>query len=922
MGNSNTRFFWPAAIVGLAASLGLLVVASCENLPPVDENVCGNRVVEQGEDCDGNPADAGPEPDEFCNACRYVCNVVDKPSVVCPEGYGCGIDGTCRHAGGLSVPALSIGGGGVQHMLSGDFDGDSRQDAVAIGETSLDILFFGTNGLIDESITLPNNGTLPGVGDIDGDGHSDIVLILDDALGVLSGQDNRTLVPENYFSGDLQQGTMRLVPLGQIDDETTMLAFLAKDGQTRVQTVVVQKNLTPTSKQIPGGNFTGALVGAVAVSTNTSGPEAKCPVIAFGLAGATSKVYVLSCGDSGTFTDAPKITEITLAPGVSPWAGAFFADADADGDDDLVFGIQKDKGAFLQLHVHRNDGNGMFVDPMDPPGGPLSPLDVVKENCVKDTRFLAGPPLAVGDIDGDGSLDVVDARGVLYNPYAAIGLARQCKETSDASWTHAVIGDFNGNSFPDVMAARQAEALLDVWSRVQGGELNTFTLSVEEPISELVRGDFDGDSVDDAVVRLSPPPMSTMPGAPANLPPGELVVLFGRPLAIPESPLSLGIFPDFQHIAVGRMTGKNAVGGSDLLDDIVVLSSEMDDMPDMPDMPDMQVPVEHFTVVEGNVGRRLLAPLSIQGLSVGAKAGSTPVAAMGAPTQIAVSRFAADRCPVNLPQGEIAGGPRSTLVAQTGSEVWIAGCEETGSSLRILDGLNTGDGSLLIAPVNHDDEQDALALFMRASNGGRGLWVADYDANTRAFDPLPMYIPGVKGDLDLVLPNPKPLGVPALSVDVDGNGRRDVVLLANTASRKRGAVAIFWNDGTSPATLTETNVTVVELSNPYFDNPDPNRPNDNDPEAPQGIADIALLNTDQDTAKELAILTGEGLYLLNLVVDNGVRTFPLATNVVPFESVRNGHALLAIDANSDGVDDLLVAEVKRLRLFLGKEFAR
>ncbi|HVK69126.1 MAG TPA: VCBS repeat-containing protein [Polyangium sp.] len=921
-----------------------MAVASCEPLDNVDKNVCGNRAFEPdtGEDCDGNPepdpvdaGDAGDAGDTGAklktrcgSACRYVCNLADDPTVACPAQFGCGIDGTCRKPGGLSAPPLSISGGGVRRLLSGDFDGDGRQDAVALGDSSLDILFFETNGLIDQSLNVPNDRRLPGIGDIDGDGTSDLILNLGDALGVLSGQDNRTLLPRSYPSGDVDLGTVRLLPLGRLGIENTLLAFITNAGQTTLEVRVIRENdeadSTPPPKMV-GSPFSGTLAGDVAFAPAKTPTE--CPLIAFALAAPTPAMYVLTCQAPEKLAEEPTFIPISLPAGASLWTGVFFADADGDGDDDLLVGLED---STENLHLYRNEGNGTFLAPMPAPTY-LQPVSVFDpESCLG--RTLGGPPLAVGDFDGNGALDVVDARGVLYNPFQPIPddtYTRDCmKIPAGVKWGRAVFGDFNGDKRPDLLAAREKQTLLDVWSRLEGGELKTFTIPVEEIVGEFAVGDFDGDSVDDAVLRLAPP---AAPNGQMSSGPSELLMLFGRPLAVPEAPLSLGVFEGLEHIAAGRVKGKNAVGAPDLLDDLVVLSAGTSNMPGMPGMP---LPTKHFTIVEGNVGRRLLAPLTIKGTSVQEMGVPGIVDAEEGPTQIVVSRFGVEECKAPTPPDETEETVTpSTIVARTGDEVWIAGCRPDGSSLRILGGFKTVDDSMLIAPLNYhedyDAEHDALALFMHASDESLGLWVNDYRAGQ--FDKLPNPIPAV--ELDLVLPDPEPFDVPSIVVDVDGNGQRDVVVLVQKRVAQqsgnpitvRSAVAIFWNDGSGADPVNAKKMTLAaDLSDDYF-GPDMATSNE-DTEGLRGIIDIALLNINKTADKELAVLTRGGLYVFSF--DAKTRTFIVPERLpgqlppAPFSRVLGGQALLAIDANSDGVDDLLVAEGQKLLLFLGKEIAR
>jgi hypothetical protein len=61
----------------------LAAAAACADLPPLQARVCGNGVVEAGEDCDGGAS---------CGSCRLRCDADGD----CPEGRTCEIDaGLC-----------------------------------------------------------------------------------------------------------------------------------------------------------------------------------------------------------------------------------------------------------------------------------------------------------------------------------------------------------------------------------------------------------------------------------------------------------------------------------------------------------------------------------------------------------------------------------------------------------------------------------------------------------------------------------------------------------------------------------------------------------------------------------------------------------------------------------------------------------
>src|SRR5690606_35621628 len=82
-----------------ALALLALVVSTlgCSNLPQIEANECGNRVVEPGEDCDYFVEHSGTKclpPGE--NGCHYTCAVdQDGRGPSCPPGMGCDREGVC-----------------------------------------------------------------------------------------------------------------------------------------------------------------------------------------------------------------------------------------------------------------------------------------------------------------------------------------------------------------------------------------------------------------------------------------------------------------------------------------------------------------------------------------------------------------------------------------------------------------------------------------------------------------------------------------------------------------------------------------------------------------------------------------------------------------------------------------------------------
>jgi hypothetical protein len=97
----------------LAAVLGL---AGCSDVQHVVLGACGNRIVEDGEDCDGASG---------CNnSCRFSC----REPRDCPTGWGCDVAaGICRVSRG-TFRAVSLAAERYSSLLVADFDQDGRDD--------------------------------------------------------------------------------------------------------------------------------------------------------------------------------------------------------------------------------------------------------------------------------------------------------------------------------------------------------------------------------------------------------------------------------------------------------------------------------------------------------------------------------------------------------------------------------------------------------------------------------------------------------------------------------------------------------------------------------------------------------------------------------------------------------------------------
>ena len=333
------------------------------------------------------------------------------------------------------------------------------------------------------------------VADVDGDGLADLVL----AGGLADGTPSTTLYLGDGRGGFAEASAQSFVgvingdiALGDVDGDGDVDVLLTGELGGGGWTTRFYRNDLGGFTEVPNALFPAGSDGAVAFSDVDADGDLDAVIASFVPGGDNGAGLFLNDG-RGTFTTTGTTTfaepfQATIA----------FADLDGDRDADLVIGGSDfpEAGA-----VYRNDGGGRFV--------------TFPSIAFRGISFGA---LAVGDVDGDGSVDAVlsGREGSSDTPLAGLYL-NDGAGIFEAAATSPFRGVFLGGiALTDVDGDRDLDAILTGDTRV--GDRNEpatvlylndgaggFAEAATQPLaqvylSEILAADLDGDGDDDLVL--------------------------------------------------------------------------------------------------------------------------------------------------------------------------------------------------------------------------------------------------------------------------------------------------------------------------------------------------------------------------------------------------------------------------------------
>lgn len=896
-------------VVALHAAL----LVACTEVPGFEPGVCGNRIVDLGEDCDGysgmGEGTACGDP-ATSNACFFVCDVVgaggaDGTARVCPEGWGCGQDGRCRQPSGqFDADSNASFRFPAESLAIGDLDGDGFPDIVGTQGSQLSVRFGSESGVFSSEVDVPvpQPAGLLTFGLFNGDALLDIILPISGGLVPLLGREDRKLETVAYSSLDLRTarfGVRALVLETFPGDQNNEILGIVNVGMRFFD------NPTDAYVRDPlGDKPLDLLVDELAVGDVDGDGSTE-----FALAFAGERTVHL-CRGNFSGNDERTMQPIcfaSLATGAEVQRGGTrLVDVDGDDDLDLLAAVSSDAGgaggAAVAVEIARNRGDGSFDGFV--PAGTLADRQVVPgssnlcERIEIDTRADAWP-LAAADFNKDGRADYVFASSIAIARFAdeSALLPSALVETAclfGSRWKAAVITDINGDDWLDVAVDFEANDGIDIYLNAgeqAGGEVfNVFHVSTDSPPLALRSGDFDGDRVRDIAFY-------ERVGAPsADAPLDRVSVIFGSKSGSPSAPVAMGTFYSIE-VFEPLLSPFVELNGRDFIDDLVVVSLPPGSEP----LPSEDVtPVG--TILQGDSSRRMLSPIFLVDGDGNADRFLSSLLGNFASDASGIVRDIAVIAEREFLMPDPDGG--STPVSQKQSRLWLLqGTDGSG-------GLGVPRVSAELPPTTEyfdytcalwitgnidperDDLDEVIGIDGNASCASERvpsrMVVSKFPASS-GDAPLEEIVPVALSE-DLAFASSLTLR------DLDGDGAPDILVLFSGRGADqsqppgRAALEVLWNSGGgfSPGSATRFEA-----------------------DAGERMLDVAPLQMAGDAVPELAVLTDDRVFVLALDADS--RTYGVVEDslmqVAPAAARAGNGPMRASDVNGDGLDDVVVRTI-------------
>lgn len=533
--------------LGLLALLAAL--GSCRALPEIAANTCGNHAIEAGEDCDGF-ARFGAEcrPPGAVGECHLDCSAGDEGSPQCPEGFGCDLDGVCRRPSGEYDDRRSPIPGSAVELLSGDFDGDGRDDLIArgmpgyLGFSSFSIHYFDQRGALEDSWTTTQLFGASAVTSLSAEepARSDLLFSVG-AFGAMLGEANRTLTPLAYPAYYLEGARVVVLPIWDRGaTESSPLLVIRELGTTlelEHPTTGHSAERLVTMGSIDG--TLGALAGKPATGPLFEPKQSTCDALGLAFTDQDSVSLYELCqiadGDLNWLEDA-RVTQLPFEPALTEKgervvveSGPIFADLDGDGHLDVL--VMTNDGPHAAL------GNGEEFASLEP----FRAYPEQNQQADVGENGFDISPIAAGDLTGDGIADLVDPEW-LYVSIVEDGAIRYRKlqKSPGEPWEQGLVADLNADGKLDAITVTKRTPGIKFFMGTGSTRVNAFTIPTPYPAEHLTVGDIDGDGISDlAFAMLGRGPSGD----------DQISVAYGAPAGVPEDPVPVAHASNVSHVS-------------------------------------------------------------------------------------------------------------------------------------------------------------------------------------------------------------------------------------------------------------------------------------------------------------------------------------------------------------------------------------
>ena len=531
-------------------ALFALALTACTSFDSVSRGVCGNGLIEPGEDCDSSAAS--------CVRCAVTCST----AMDCPTAdYSCGVDGLCYAPGGALGQPVPAGTFQVNDYVITDVDHDGTGDVLGSSRTSLVVRHGDPTGRLAQvdSLVTPAQTGPAAVGDLDGDGSRDLTITTADGMVAYSSPYG-TLSPLAVQSTAVSDAAgmpidfRMLIPIRNliigafVADPNGRLFFAAVEFQGNTTTTdapcLLRNGVTNASTFSPANVDVYAMSGPSDLDLDE--------IISFTTGGTPNKLCVLLVHK--TFLQALTISDITPVNAIAPQKKPILVDLDADGD--KCPSLVNSDGGPMALKLW--DGNVVAgrctLKVSTVQGDPLPPNSMAAPNVVAVGRIPVDPPVNGYAHDMLVMNDGLYALATGATPSFA-NIYRSTRRLSRAAF-----GDLDGNGQMDAVLVPESEDDLDLLLRTNVflifPSYQLLRIDTASRVTDVVLGDFDGNGIVDIsyVEQLTDHQ--------------RLMVAYGTPDR-PLTPIEVGAFA--QSLSIAKLNFPDSSDLPGLADDLFML---------------------------------------------------------------------------------------------------------------------------------------------------------------------------------------------------------------------------------------------------------------------------------------------------------------------------------------------------------------